>query len=546
MLIILSILFWGLTESAALASVLSSAIIRRYVLRLELFSRDAVIICLRGLLDLKAFIFIIFVGGIRARVLKFSWGYIAEEKHFNRFHLLVVAFISSIYILIISTDIPALIIGWDGLGVSSFFLVVYFQDNTSWNAGILTLLRNRLGDIAIIIRASLLVIEGHLRHSLISLERGLALCLIFAAFTKSAQIPFSAWLPAAIAAPTPVSALVHSSTLVTAGVYLLVRIESRANRRILRIGIATIIIAGATALYEVDRKKVVALSTLRQLGLIIACLGVGAWRIAYFHILTHAAFKSLLFVRQGRIIHRSGGFQDLRIYPLVARGIPITSISATIRGIRLCGIPFIRGFYSKDAFLEAIICIEINPALIWLAFLGILLTFLYTLRIVFTYFLWAGRNRPLNWTREGDAIFMRAARGQLLLTICGGASVIWVFAYDISYFYLTFLIKNIILILLIGSLCYISFRVRTQKYGVRLFRNLWVLPLVIVKNPLGRKLRDLSTAHLRANESYLFAFYTYRWLELFRMSRVERVEHVKTLSYSILVTAVWLLALKWA
>lgn len=191
-----------------------------------------------------------------------------------------------------------------------------------------------------------------------SLELGLAALLALAAFTKRAQVPFSAWLPAAIAAPTPVSSLVHSSTLVTAGVYLLCRFSPLFPNTVvinllLPVGVATILLAGARALFESDIKKVVALSTLRQLGLIIRALGVFIPEIALFHLLTHAFFKALLFMTVGNLIHLTDRFQDSRktgSEPVVAGP---TLLFRLVANFSLIGLPYMAGFYSKDLIIEA-------------------------------------------------------------------------------------------------------------------------------------------------------------------------------------------------
>lgn len=178
--------------------------------------------------------------------------------------------------------------------------------------------------------------------------------IILAAITKRAQIPFSAWLPAAMAAPTPVSALVHSSTLVTAGVYLLVRFNYllSLNWYVFFIGVLTIFMSGLGANYENDLKKIIALSTLRQLGLIMMSLGLGFYELAFFHLITHAIFKSLLFLCAGVFIHSIGDTQDIRILGGLIISCPVTSFYFIGASIALCGFPFLSGFYSRDIILE--------------------------------------------------------------------------------------------------------------------------------------------------------------------------------------------------
>jgi NADH-ubiquinone oxidoreductase chain 5 len=181
--------------------------------------------------------------------------------------------------------------------------------------------------------------------------------LVIASFTKRAQIPFSAWLPAAMSAPTPVSALVHSSTLVTAGVYLLTRFnwvlrESGFDKLVLLLGTLTMLMAGLRAIKEIDIKKIVALSTLRQLGLIIRCLGIGRYDIAYLHLILHAYMKALLFIGVGNAIHCSRDYQDMRRVTLNLGRIPLTRGFMLTSNMALCGLPFLAGFYSKDLWLE--------------------------------------------------------------------------------------------------------------------------------------------------------------------------------------------------
>lgn len=209
--------------------------------------------------------------------------------------------------------------------------------------------------------------------------------VVFAAITKSAQIPFSAWLPAAIAAPTPVSALVHSSTLVTAGVYLLIRFNlllsnSGYKSLILFFGAITILMAGISAMFETDIKKIVALSTLRQLGLMMSTLGIGRPDIAFFHLLAHAYFKALLFICAGNIIHCSNRYQDLRQMGAMASSLPVTTSFINLRNIRLCGLPFLRGFYSKDMFLEVSLLSSSSLLTVRIFFMATALTIAYSLR----------------------------------------------------------------------------------------------------------------------------------------------------------------------
>jgi len=197
-----------------------------------------------------------------------------------------------------------------------------------------------------------------------------------AALTKSAQVPFSAWLPAAIAAPTPVSALVHSSTLVTAGVYLLIRFNELIgySKLLFFISLLTILLSGLGACLEQDAKKIVALSTLRQLGVIIFSLSMGLWEIAFFHLLSHALFKSLLFICIGLYIHGILNQQDLRGIGFQLYSIPVTSSYFLVSSLSLRGFPFLSGFYSKDSIIE----------LFQSSFMGVLMYFVVTICVLRT------------------------------------------------------------------------------------------------------------------------------------------------------------------
>jgi len=212
--------------------------------------------------------------------------------------------------------------------------------------------------------------------------------IILAAITKRAQIPFSSWLPAAIAAPTPVSALVHSSTLVTAGVYLLIRFNCLLLDRILGqflllIAGLTIFISGVGANFEFDLKKIIALSTLSQLGLIIIILAIGYFKLAFFHLLTHAIFKALLFICAGAIIHNMSNSQDIRTIGGLCLRIPLTSSFFNIANLALCGAPFLAGYYSKDLILEASSFSYINYFIYFIFFFSTGLTVRYSFRLIY-------------------------------------------------------------------------------------------------------------------------------------------------------------------
>merc|ERR1719511_638373 len=295
-------------------------------------------------------------------------------------------------LLILSPNLFRILLGWDGLGVSSYLLVIYYRRKKSYNSGIITFLSNRIGDALIIstmanflIYPSLVMI--HFSQLNIFYVGG-PIFVVLASFTKRAQIPFRAWLPMAMAAPTPVSSLVHSSTLVTAGVYLIFRFEIFIreigfNRIIIFFGAITILIARMAAFSETDIKKIVALSTLSQLGIIITAIGVGFRVLAFFHLLTHAFFKALLFIGAGNLIHASERYQDSReTGGLTREVIPFTTRIILLASIRLCGLPFMSAFYSKEIIIEIILIKTVSFYSYRMLCLGVSITVTYRIRLL--------------------------------------------------------------------------------------------------------------------------------------------------------------------
>jgi len=262
-----------------------------YCLNLILLNLNSINLNLYIYIDYCRRLFSAVVLFISAIVVIYRTKYIEGDSGYLKFLYLVLLFVVSIFLIIIGTNIVIILLGWDGLGLVSYCLVIYYQNESSNRAGIITVLSNRVGDVGILLGVVFMANFGdwgiysyYLRGEAIYF---VGIFLILGAITKRAQIPFSAWLPAAIAAPTPVSALVHSSTLVTAGVYLIIRINifftgGGLSTGLLFISICTIVISGIGATLEIDIKKIIALSTLSQLGVIIMILSVGYLNLAFF------------------------------------------------------------------------------------------------------------------------------------------------------------------------------------------------------------------------------------------------------------------------
>nr|YP_010567876.1 NADH dehydrogenase subunit 5 [Lasmigona complanata]UZC55585.1 NADH dehydrogenase subunit 5 [Lasmigona complanata] len=370
-------------------------------------------------IDYTSVIFSCFVCLISGSVSLFSVSYMESEVFMGRFMLLIMAFVGSMNLLIFVPSLITILLGWDGLGIVSFALVIYYQNKKSLAAGMLTVLANRVGDALLILAICFLVNWGEWRigYSMTgSFSVLICFLVVIGAMTKSAQIPFSAWLPAAMAAPTPVSALVHSSTLVTAGVYLVIRFYSTLieTQEVLwflsKVGALTLLMAGLSACFEVDLKKIIALSTLSQLGLMMFTVGVGFPLIAVFHLLTHALFKALLFLCAGSIIHFSSDVQDGRILGNLNCLLPFSSSCLVLSSVALCGMPFLSGFYSKDLILESAFEGFSGGLEILVMLMGAGLSLVYSLRILLV--------SVFGQTYSGSLVSYSVESGYVVFSIC--------------------------------------------------------------------------------------------------------------------------------
>ena len=482
-----------------------------YFFEWEIFRLNRNIIYFVMFFDWISLLFISFVLFISSLVIYYRKDYIAGDFFINRFILLVLLFVFSIIILILSPNLIRILLGWDGLGLVSYCLVIYYQNVKSYNAGILTALSNRLGDVAFLVAIAWILNYGswnflfYLEFIKTDFEIQIICGLvIFAAITKRAQIPFSSWLPAAIAAPTPVSALVHSSTLVTAGVYLLIRFnlllqDTIISRILLLIACLTIFIAGLGANFEFDLKKIIALSTLSQLGLIIRILALGFYKLAFFHLLTHALFKALLFICAGAIIHNIKNSQDIRDIGRLSIFIPFTISCLNIANLALCGFPFLAGFYSKDTILEVVLISYVNFFIFFLFFFSTGLTVSYSFRLFYYLFILNINQSSLNTVRDLRKIISKRISGLLIFAIIGGSILNWLifpFSYMIC---LTFLIKILTLLVCIfggllgvifSSISFFSFNKSLNYYSFSFFScSMWFIPSIstigVVDYPLN-------------------------------------------------------------
>nr|WCB98366.1 NADH dehydrogenase subunit 5 [Zeugodacus cucurbitae] len=403
----------------------------------EVVSLNSASIVMTFLFDWMSLLFMSFVLLIASLVIYYSKEYMSGDLNINRFIMLVLMFVMSMMLLIISPNLISILLGWDGLGLVSYCLVIYFQNVKSYNAGMLTALSNRIGDVAFLLAIAWMLNYGswnyifYLEVMKNSVEMEIIGALIMlAAMTKSAQIPFSSWLPAAMAAPTPVSALVHSSTLVTAGVYLLIRFNillsgSWLGDLLLLLSGLTMFMAGLGANFEFDLKKIIALSTLSQLGLMMSILSMGFYKLAFFHLLTHALFKALLFMCAGAIIHNMNNSQDIRLMGGLGIYMPLTSGCFNVANLALCGMPFLAGFYSKDMILEIVSLSYINLFSFFLYFFSTGLTVCYSFRLVYYSMTGELNCGSLNMLSDEGWIMLRGMSGLLVMSIVGGSMLSW-------------------------------------------------------------------------------------------------------------------------
>ncbi|YP_009058470.1 NADH dehydrogenase subunit 5 (mitochondrion) [Musca domestica] len=403
----------------------------------EVVSMNSLMIVMTILLDWMSLIFMSFVLMISSLVIYYSKEYMESDYKINRFIMLVLMFVTSMMLLIISPNLISILLGWDGLGLVSYCLVIYFQNIKSYNAGMLTALSNRIGDVALLLAIAWMLNYGSWNYIFYldvmqsdSEMLIVGMLVMLAAMTKSAQIPFSSWLPAAMAAPTPVSALVHSSTLVTAGVYLLIRFNivlstSWMGNLLLLLSGLTMFMAGLGANYEFDLKKIIALSTLSQLGLMMSILSMGYYKLAFFHLLTHALFKALLFMCAGAIIHNMNNNQDIRLMGSLSLMMPLTSSCFNVANLALCGMPFLAGFYSKDLILEMVSFSYINLFSFFLYFFSTGLTVCYSFRLVYYSMTGDSNFSSLNMLNDEGWVMLKSMMGLLILSIVGGSMLSW-------------------------------------------------------------------------------------------------------------------------
>jgi len=392
------------------------------------------------LVDPLSAIYLLFITGVGFLIHLYSIGYMHEDEGFNRFIAYLNLFIFFMLILILGDSYLTMFVGWEGVGLCSFMLIgFWYKDMKNNDAAKKAFIVNRIGDLGLILGMCLLfAYSGTLRYDeLFISERAIGglptdvataigILLFIGAMGKSAQIPLHTWLPDAMAGPTPVSALIHAATMVTAGIYMVARssnlyaMTETAGDLIMWAGMLTSLLGATIALTQNDIKKVLAYSTVSQLGLMFVALGMGAYSTAIFHVITHAFFKALLFLGSGSVIHGMGGEQDIRRMGGLKKHMKTTHLTFLIGTIAIAGIFPFAGFFSKDQIIA--VAFEENKLMFALGLVVSACTAFYMFRLYFLTFTgkFRGTHDQEHHLHESPAVMTIPLVVLAVLSVVGG------------------------------------------------------------------------------------------------------------------------------
>jgi NADH-quinone oxidoreductase subunit L len=391
-------------------------------------------------LDQLSLLWLMFVTGIGTLIHVYSISYMHDDENMHKFFAYLNLFVFFMIMLVMGSNLLIMFIGWEGVGLCSYLLIGFWYKNQDYNdAAKKAFIMNRIGDLGFLIG---IFIIGYLFHSVdyntiaAALSSGkeikmellsiAALCLFIGACGKSAQLPLYTWLPDAMAGPTPVSALIHAATMVTAGIFMVTRMNFLFNLApdvqniIAVVGALTSLVAAAIGLVQNDIKKVLAYSTVSQLGLMFLALGLGAYEIAVFHVITHAFFKACLFLGSGSVIHALHGEQDMRNMGGLKKVMKITFITFLISTLAISGLPPFSGFFSKDEILMT--AFHHNKALWVIASLASIMTAFYMFRLLYLTFYkdFRGTEEQKHHLHESPALITFPLIVLAILALVGG------------------------------------------------------------------------------------------------------------------------------
>ena len=356
-------------------------------------------------IDQLSLLMLLIITGVGSLIHIYSVGYMHHDEGFGKFFAFLNLFLFFMLLLVMGSNYVVMFIGWEGVGLCSYLLIGFWNKNTNYgNAARKAFIMNRIGDLGFLLGIFLIISHfGSVEYAdifgkvaeggYISGDKTLmaiTLLLFVGAMGKSAQIPLYTWLPDAMAGPTPVSALIHAATMVTAGIYMIIRsnimysLAPETLEIVAWVGLATAVFAASIGLFQNDIKKVLAYSTVSQLGYMFMGLGVMAYSSSFFHVMTHAFFKALLFLGAGSVIHAMSDEQDIRSMGGLRKKLPITFITFLIATIAISGIPPFSGFFSKDEILAHVY--EHNKLMWAFALIGSIMTSFYMFRLLFLTF----------------------------------------------------------------------------------------------------------------------------------------------------------------
>lgn len=355
--------------------------------------------------DALSSLFLLIITGVGFLIHVYSTSYMSHDEGMVKYFAYLNLFVFSMLLLVLGANYLIMFIGWEGVGLCSYLLIGFWYKNRDFtNAAKKAFVMNRIGDLGFLVGMLLVIFNfgtltyldffGKLSDSATAVPTStynwIALCFFIGATGKSAQLPLYTWLPDAMAGPTPVSALIHAATMVTAGIYMIARSGALYNLTpevlhvIAIVGLATAILAATIAIRQYDIKKVLAYSTVSQLGFMFLALGVGAYTTAVFHVMTHAFFKALLFLGSGSVIHAMGGEQDIRKMGGLGKHMRVTQATFLIGCLAISGIPGLSGFFSKDEILAGVFAH--STVLYALGIIAAMMTAFYMFRLYFLTF----------------------------------------------------------------------------------------------------------------------------------------------------------------
>jgi NADH-quinone oxidoreductase subunit L len=392
------------------------------------------------LLDQLSLLWLLFVTGIGSLIHLYSISYMHDDENMHKFFAYLNLFVFFMITLVIGSNLLVMFIGWEGVGLCSYLLIGFWHKNQAYNdAAKKAFIMNRIGDLGFLIGMFILatmfstlnyselkhaVAAGDVNTALLGVA---ALCLFIGATGKSAQLPLYTWLPDAMAGPTPVSALIHAATMVTAGIFMITRMNfvfdltPEIQNIIAIVGAATALVAASIGLLQNDIKKVLAYSTVSQLGLMFLALGLGAYNVAVFHVITHAFFKACLFLGSGSVIHGLHGEQDMRKMGGLRKAMPITFMTMLISTLAISGIFPFAGFWSKDEIL--MVAFEHNKVLWVVASIASIMTAFYMFRLMYLTFFkdFRGTEEQKHHLHESPSLITIPLIILALLALVGGA-----------------------------------------------------------------------------------------------------------------------------